>query len=106
MTPARIVPARDARFPIMEAPREAVDYAHDHPDHAAAFMHRQLNEELNILEIAACNLVDFPDAPWPLRMAIAQQAADEARHAVALRRLLEARGGFLGQFPISNFMFD
>jgi uncharacterized ferritin-like protein (DUF455 family) len=38
-------------------------------------------------------------------MQIARQAADEARHAAAFRRLLEQRGGYLGQFPVINFQF-
>jgi uncharacterized ferritin-like protein (DUF455 family) len=98
-------PARDPRFKLKD-PSQVGDYLpNDHPDHLHEFMHRQLNEELNVMEIAACNLVDFPDAEWPLRMAIARQCADEARHAIALRRLLEARGGHLGQFRISNFLF-
>jgi uncharacterized ferritin-like protein (DUF455 family) len=100
------LPARDSRFRVIGDLKDALDYAPDHPDHDRAFLHRQLNEELNVLEIAASNLIDFPDEPWPLRMAIARQAADEARHAAALRRLLEARGGHVGEFPISNVLFD
>ncbi len=66
---------------------------HDHPDASLEFLTRQMNEEINATEMAARNLVDFPDAEWGLRMAIARQAADEARHAIAFRRLLEERGG-------------
>jgi uncharacterized ferritin-like protein (DUF455 family) len=77
----------------------------DHPDVGKEFLHRQLNEELNSLEIAARNLVDFPEADWELRLAIARQCADEARHALAFRRLLESRGGFLGEYPVLNFQY-
>src|SRR5258708_16685594 len=38
-------------------------------------------------------------------MAIARQCADEAGHAIAFRRLLEARGGRVGQYPVLNFQF-
>jgi uncharacterized ferritin-like protein (DUF455 family) len=98
-------PKRDARFNVKERWIEMENLPHDHPDNTLEFLARQMNEELNSMEIAASNLVDFPDAPWPLRMSIARQAADEARHAIAFRRLLEARGGSISQFPVINFQY-
>ena len=98
-------PARDARFEVRQLWREMVNLPQDHADNAKEFLHRQLNEELNSLEIAARNLADFPDEEWELRMAIARQCADEARHAIAFRRLLEARGGHVGQYPVLNFQY-
>ena len=92
-------PKRDARFEVRELWTEMANLPPNHPDVRQEFLLRQLNEELNSMEIAARNLVDFPDAPWELRMALARQAADEARHAIAFRRLLEARGGSLGKYP-------
>jgi uncharacterized ferritin-like protein (DUF455 family) len=77
----------------------------DHPRVSLEFLTRQMNEELNSMEIAARNLVDFPDEVWELRMAIARQAADEARHAIAFRQLLEKRGGRVGEYPVINFQF-
>ena len=62
------------------------------PRHQLEFLHRQMNEEVNGLEIAARNLADFPDADWELRMAIARQCWDEARHVVMFRRCYERRG--------------
>jgi uncharacterized ferritin-like protein (DUF455 family) len=99
------VPNRDARFEVKEFWREVANLPHDHPDVSNEFLLRQLNEELNAMEIAARNLVDFPDADWGLRMSLARQCSDEARHAIAFRRLLEARGGSLGQYPVLNFQF-
>ena len=98
-------PARDARFEVKQLWQEMVNLPQDHADNAKEFLHRQLNEELNSLEIAARNLADFPDEEWELRMAIARQCADEARHAIAFRRLLEARGGHVGQYPVLNFQY-
>ncbi|HEY6843050.1 MAG TPA: DUF455 family protein, partial [Thermoanaerobaculia bacterium] len=69
------------------------------------FLHRQMNEEVNSIEMCARNLTDFPDAPWPLRMEIARQCWDEARHVVAFRRLFEKRGGRVGEFPVLNFQY-
>jgi uncharacterized ferritin-like protein (DUF455 family) len=98
-------PERDPRFEVRELWRNMVNLPHDHPENTREFLHRQLNEELNSLEIAARNLVDFPGEDWELRMAIARQCADEARHAIAFRRLLEARGGRIGQYPVLNFQY-
>ena len=58
------------------------------PRHALEFLHRQMNEEVNSLEISARNLVDFQDADWELRLAMARQCWDEARHVVMFRRVL------------------
>src|SRR5438105_604797 len=98
-------PARDSRFEVREFWRDMANLPHDHPNVSLEFLLRQLNEELNAMEIAARNLVDFPDEDWGLRMALARQCSDEARHAIAFRRLLEARGGSLGQYPVLNFQF-
>ena len=98
-------PARDRRFESKDRWHELPNYPHDVPRSSLEFLTRQMNEEINATEMAARNLVDFPDANWALRMAIARQAADEARHAAAFRRLLEQRGGHLGQFPVINFQF-
>jgi uncharacterized ferritin-like protein (DUF455 family) len=98
-------PRRDARFDVRERWAEMENLPANHPDMSLEFLTRQMNEELNSMEIAASNLVDFPDAPWALRMSIARQAADEARHAIAFQRLLESRGGRVGQFPVINFQY-
>jgi uncharacterized ferritin-like protein (DUF455 family) len=98
-------PVRDSRFDSKDKWHELANIPHDDPNSSLEFLTRQMNEELNATEMAARNLVDFPDADWGLRMCIARQAADEARHALAFRRLLEQRGSYLGQFPVINFQF-
>lgn len=69
------------------------------------FLHRQMNEEVDSLESSARNLADFPDADWQVRMCLARQCADEARHAAMFRRLFEKRGGELGRYPVLNFQY-
>jgi hypothetical protein len=101
-TTLRRDPARDCRFTI----------AHDHAEMYSSRgmsvverrekLHRDINNEIQSLEIAAQTLVDFPEAPWDLRMALARQCWDEARHARLFRQLLEANGGRLGEYPILN----
>jgi uncharacterized ferritin-like protein (DUF455 family) len=98
-------PVRDARFEVKDVWHEMATLPHDHPDAHVEFLHRQMNEEVEGLEIASRNLIDFPNEAWELRMAIARQCADEARHAIAFRRLLEARGSFVGCYPVLNFQF-
>lgn len=98
-------PARDARFTVREVWSEMTNLPEDDPRAMAEFLHRQMNEEVNGLEIAARNLADFPDADWELRMAIARQCADEARHVDMFRRCFEARGGRVGEYPILNFQY-
>jgi len=98
-------PARDPRFTVREVWSEMTNLPEGDPRATAEFLHRQMNEEVNGLEIAARNLSDFPDADWELRMAIARQCADEARHVDMFRRCFEARGGRVGEHPVLNFQY-
>jgi uncharacterized ferritin-like protein (DUF455 family) len=62
-----------------------------------------MNNEAGALEIAAQCVADYPDAPWPLRMLLARQAADEARHSSVLLRRVRELGGEKGEFPVANY---
>jgi len=95
-------PARESCFTV-------VHLHHDVPDSGAVGeearrqrAHRDYNQEVQTLEIAAQCLVDFPDAPWELRMEFARQCWDEARHAAVMYRRLLALGGWKGMYPIAN----
>ena len=77
----------------------------DDPRKDLEFLHRQMNEEVNSIEMCARSLTDFPDADWEVRMELARQCWDEARHVIAFRELFERRGGVIGQFPIMNFQY-
>jgi len=98
-------PAHDERFDVRERWVDCNNFPAGHPEHEVEFTHRQMNEEINGLECSARNLSDFPDAPWELRMWFARQCADEARHGHMFRRLLESRGGHVGQYPVLNFQY-
>ncbi|HXD07698.1 MAG TPA: DUF455 family protein [Burkholderiaceae bacterium] len=65
-------------------------------------LHREYNTEVQGMEIAALSLVEYPDAPWELRMEIARQCWDESRHARLYHRRLLEKGGRKGEFPIAN----
>src|SRR6266852_2393966 len=98
-------PARDSRFTVKERWIECPNFAQDHPHHQLEFFQRQMNEEVNSIEASARCLTDFPDAEWELRMQLARQCSDESRHALMYRRMVESRGGYVGQFPVLNFQY-
>jgi len=98
-------PARDARFTVANVHAETANFPPGDPRRAIEFLHRQMNEEINGLEISARNLADFPDAPWELRMAMARQCSDEARHVAMFRRCFQDRGGRVGEYPVLNFQY-
>lgn len=98
-------PARDARFTVVDRWEECVNLPDGHPEKETEFLHRQMNEEINGLENSARCLTDFPGADWDLRMRIARQCADEARHVTMFRRLCEERGGRVGRYPVMNFQY-
>src|SRR5580704_8976313 len=73
-------PARDERFSEKNRWTECANFPDNHPLKFIEFFHRQMNEEMNGVENAAKSLADFPDAEWSVRMCIARQCSDEARH--------------------------
>src|SRR5262245_9632434 len=88
-------PARDPRFDVKERWVDCVNFPMGDPRRAVEFLHRQMNEEVDSLESSARNLADFPQSDWEIRMHLARQCADEARHARMFRNLFEKRGGFV-----------
>jgi len=98
-------PARDERFTVVDRWCDCANFPPDHPLRMREFLHRQMNEEIDSLECSARNLSDFPAAQWELRMALARQCADEARHAAMFRRIFVSRGGHVGQYPVLNFQY-
>ncbi|MEA2569317.1 MAG: hypothetical protein QOI24_1318 [Acidobacteriota bacterium] len=99
----RAEPARDACFKVVRRDREMVEYDDSGPQAQRESLHRHMTNEITSLDIAAQCLLEFPDAPWALRMELARQCWDEARHTAALHRRLEELGGHKGEFPISAF---
>jgi uncharacterized ferritin-like protein (DUF455 family) len=98
----RASPAREPCFRVVEDQAQMAKFKEGTIEHRREFLHGDVNEEVQSLELAAQALVDFPDAPWDIRLQLARQGADEVRHARAfLRRLIEL-GGYKGEFPIIN----
>ncbi len=98
-------PARDSRFTVVEVWAEMVNLPDGHPEKEREFLNRQMNEEACVMENAARSLAQFPDADWGVRKGLARQCADEARHVLSYRRLLEQRGGRVGEYPVMNFQY-
>jgi uncharacterized ferritin-like protein (DUF455 family) len=98
-------PVRDSRFTVADRWSDCSNFAEDNPLREIEFFHRQMNEEVDSLECSARNLSDFPDTPWELRMSLARQCVDEARHARMFRRIFESRGGRIGEYPVLNFQY-
>jgi uncharacterized ferritin-like protein (DUF455 family) len=96
-------PARDACFRVVYRDADMHEYAGMSEISRRERLHRHMNNEIGGLEIAAQMLIDFPDVPWELRMQLARQCWDEARHVRLLYRRLLQYGGHKGEFPVSNF---
>ncbi len=97
-------PAREACFSIAHTDEEMITIEDPRsPEAQREKLHRHMNNEVGSLEIAAQTLVDFPEAPWELRMELARQTFDETRHVQGLYSRLCELGGFKGEFPVGNF---
>jgi uncharacterized ferritin-like protein (DUF455 family) len=98
-------PARDSRFTVADRWLECANFPEDHPLRDIEFFHRQMNEEVDSLECCARHVADFSELDWELRLGLARQCADEARHAAMFRRIYESRGGQVGAYPVLNFQY-
>ena len=98
----RASPAREACYRVVTDQSEMSKFPDGSPEHRREMLHGDVNEEIQSLEIAAQSLVDFPDAPWEIRLHLARQCWDETRHARAILRRLEQLGGWKGEFPVIN----
>jgi hypothetical protein len=96
-------PMREDCFQVVHTDAELHEWAGMSDISRRQRLHRHMNNETGAVEIAAQCLVDFPEAPWELRMHLARQCWDESRHVASLYRRLRELGGHKGEFPISNF---
>jgi uncharacterized ferritin-like protein (DUF455 family) len=98
----RAGPAREACFKVVTDQAEMSKHPEGSLDHRRELLHGDVNAEIQSLEIAAQSLVDFPDAPWEMRLHLARQCWDEVRHARLFCRRLAELDGHKGQYPIIN----
>lgn len=97
--------ARDDRFDVRDRWSDLVNHPAGTPEYTREFLHRQMNEEANVMEQAAQSLVDFPNEDWEIRMWLARQVSDEARHTELYKRVMKARGVEMGDHPVLNFQY-
>jgi uncharacterized ferritin-like protein (DUF455 family) len=94
-------PARDARFKELE-PGKRMPKAKplETPEGRVRLLHIALiNLEIPAIEVCGRMIAEFPDAPWELKLDLAGQIWDEARHAILCADRLQELGGSIGQFP-------
>jgi uncharacterized ferritin-like protein (DUF455 family) len=96
-------PQRDSCFRVVRDDTEMEEHPKNTDIGRREMLHRHMSNEITSLDIAAQCLVDFPEAPWGLRMELARQCWDETRHVLVLWRRLRELGGTKGEFPISTF---
>jgi hypothetical protein len=105
-TVLREPPARDPCFKVVTRDADAHEYGDGSDIARREMIHRHMANEMTSVDMAAVCVAEFPDAPWELRLEIARQAWDEARHVRVLHRRLKEMGGFKGEFPISTLEWD
>ncbi len=99
-------PAREDCFTVVGTDAEMHEWPGMSDQSRRERLHRHMNNECVAMEIASQALVDFPEAPWELRMCLARQAADESRHADILLHRFRELGGVKGEFPVSNYEWN
>ena len=102
------LPVRDGRWNIMQNPSEfkEKDWSFDTNEGKLHLLHDLLNSEFITVERMGRILADCPEIPWQMKLDMARQAWDEARHAEIVQRRLEELGGHVGMFPTSCFGWE
>jgi uncharacterized ferritin-like protein (DUF455 family) len=110
--------ARDARFNRIDTERRMSDrrdafvvghvdpIADDVGERARRRMHGIFVGEIQALEGAGRTAFDFDDVPFELKLDMARQCWDEARHCEISVRLAEHMGGELGEYAEATTLFE
>jgi uncharacterized ferritin-like protein (DUF455 family) len=102
----RDAPARDQCFKVVYTDADMHEFGDMSEIARREMIHRHMTNEMTSVDMAAAAVAEFPDAPWGLRMELARQAYDEARHVRVLHRRLRELGGHKGEFPISTLEWN
>ncbi|HUI10487.1 MAG TPA: DUF455 family protein [Bacteroidota bacterium] len=96
-------PVRDGRWDILPGSAEFTEknWSFDSNEGKQHLLHDLLNSEFITVERMGRILADFPGIPWEMKLDMARQAWDEARHAEIVQRRLEELGGRVGMFRTS-----
>ena len=98
-----VLPVRDSRWDIIADPGEFTEknWSFDTQEGKQHLLHDLLNSEFITVERMGRILADFPGIPWQMKLDMARQAWDEARHAEIVQGRLEELGGRVGMFKTS-----
>lgn len=96
-------PARDARWIIADdsTAYSEKNWSFDTAEGKLHLLHDLLNSEYITVERTGRILAEFPDLPWAMRIDMARQSWDEARHAEIIQRRLQELGGYVGMYPVN-----
>jgi uncharacterized ferritin-like protein (DUF455 family) len=101
-------PARDSRFAELP-PGKKMPKAKplETPEGRVRLLHIALiNLEIPAIEVCGRMIAEFPEAPWELKLDLATQIWDEARHAEMCADRLVELGGALGQYPYHHKVWE
>lgn len=95
------LPGRDSRFkeilPHQKFPKAKPLTT---PEGRIRLLHIALiNLEIPAIEVCGRMMAEFPESPWAMKLELAHQIWDEARHAIMCADRLVELGGYIGQFP-------
>lgn len=102
------LPVRDKRWNVIPPDAEFAEknWSFDSNEGKLHLLHDLLNSEFITVERMGRIIADCPDIPWQMKVDMAHQAWDEARHAEIVQRRLEELGGHVGMFPTSCFGWE
>lgn len=101
-------PARDSRFvPIPPDKKFPKPKPLSTPEGRIRLLHIALiNLEIPAIEVCGRMIAEFPESPWAMKLELAHQIWDEARHAILCADRLRALGGTIGQFPYHHRVWE
>lgn len=96
-------PSRPAYYTVIERAEEYDGKANSFETEQGKkrLLHDLVDCEYITVERVGQLLAEFPELPWQMRLQLAKQSWDEARHAEALTRRLEELGGRMGDYPVN-----
>ncbi len=99
-------PARDQRWKIVSVSELPPSLPFTDQAGRIYTLHTLLNNEVVTVERMGKMLAEFPGLPWEMRMDLAHQAWDEARHAEIVAKRIEELGGHIGQHPVYFYSWE
>jgi uncharacterized ferritin-like protein (DUF455 family) len=101
--PPSKAPVRDPRWKIFDDDAQYTEknYSFATTEGKHHLLHDLLNSEYITVERLGRILAEFPELPFEMKVDLARQAWDEARHGEVVQQLLEELGGAVGMYPIN-----